>query len=82
MGISLEKYRLAWLEDMVPWFYTDQCKTLSDAIETPIATGEDIYLLKGGFKPLLDNHAVDIIQPDLATAGGLLETKRIGDYAE
>ena len=82
LGRSLEKYRLAWLEDMVPWFYTDQCKTLSDAIETPIATGEDIYMLKGGFKPLLDNHAVDIIQPDLATAGGLLETKRIGDYAE
>jgi len=81
-GRAMEKYRLAWLEDMVPWFYTDQCKTLSDAIETPIATGEDIYMLKGGFKPLLDARAVDIIQPDLGTSGGLLETKRIGDYAE
>ncbi len=81
-GRAMEKYRLAWLEDMVPWFYTDQCKTLSDAIETPVATGEDIYMLKGGFKPLLDLHAVDIIQPDLGTSGGLLETKRIGDYAE
>ncbi len=82
LGRAMERYRLAWLEDMVPWFYTDQCKTLSDAIETPIATGEDIYMLKGGFKPLLDLHAVDIIQPDLGTSGGLLETKRIGDYAE
>jgi len=81
-GKRMDKYRLAWLEDMVPWFYTDQCKTLSDALETPIATGEDIYMLKGGFKPLLDAHAVDIIQPDLGTSGGLLETKRIGDYAE
>jgi L-alanine-DL-glutamate epimerase-like enolase superfamily enzyme len=81
-GRAMEKFRLAWMEDMVPWFYTDQCKTLSDALETPIATGEDIYMLKGGFKPLLDAHAVDIIQPDLATSGGLLETKRIGDYAE
>jgi L-alanine-DL-glutamate epimerase-like enolase superfamily enzyme len=50
-------------------------------METPVATGEDIYLLKG-FKPLIDIHAVDIIHPDLATSGGLLETKRIGDYAE
>jgi L-alanine-DL-glutamate epimerase-like enolase superfamily enzyme len=25
---------------------------------------------------------VDIVQPDLATSGGLLETKLIGDYAE
>jgi len=81
-GKAMDKFRLAWLEDMVPWFYTDQCKTLSDALETPIATGEDIYMLKGGFKPLLDARAVDVIQPDLGTSGGLLETKRIGDYAE
>jgi len=81
-GRAMEKYRLAWLEDMVPWFYTEQNKTLSDSIDTPIATGEDIYMLKGGFKPLLDVRAVDIIQPDLGTSGGLLETKRIGDYAE
>jgi len=79
---TMEKYRLAWVEDMVPWFYTDQWKIVSDAIETPTCTGEDIYMLKGGFKPLLDARAVDIIQPDLGTSGGLLETKRIGDYAE
>jgi L-alanine-DL-glutamate epimerase-like enolase superfamily enzyme len=81
-GRAMDKYRLAWLEDMVPWFNTDQWKTVSDALETPTCTGEDIYMLKGGFKPLLDAHAVDIIQPDLGTSGGLLETKRIGDYAE
>jgi L-alanine-DL-glutamate epimerase-like enolase superfamily enzyme len=74
---EMEKYRLAWVEDMVPWFYTDQWKTVSDAIETPTCTGEDIYMLKGGFKPLLDARAVDIIQPDLGTSGGLLETKRL-----
>jgi L-alanine-DL-glutamate epimerase-like enolase superfamily enzyme len=82
LGRELEKYRLAWLEDMVPWFYTDQWKTVSDALETPTCTGEDIYMLRNGFKPLLDARAVDIIQPDLGTSGGLLETKRIGDYAE
>ncbi|HEY8969057.1 MAG TPA: enolase C-terminal domain-like protein, partial [Puia sp.] len=46
-----------------------------------VLTGEDIYLLSG-FKPLIDAGAVDIVHPDLATAGGILETKRIGDYAE
>ena len=81
MGKALEKYRLAWLEDIVSWELTDQWKTMSDALETPLLTGEDIYLLKN-FKPLIDIHAVDIIHPDLATSGGLLETKRIGDYAE
>ncbi len=81
-GRAMEKYRLAWLEDMVPWFDIEHNKELSNALETPIITGEDIYCLRGGFKPLIDAHAVDIIHPDLGTSGGLLETKRIGDYAE
>jgi L-alanine-DL-glutamate epimerase-like enolase superfamily enzyme len=81
LGKALDKYRLAWMEDIVSWELTDQWKTLSDALETPMLTGEDIYLLNY-FKPLIDIHAVDIVQPDLATAGGILETKKIGDYAE
>jgi len=81
LGRALEKYRLAWMEDIVSWELTDQWKTMSDALETPLLTGEDIYLLKN-FKPLIDIHAVDIIHPDISTSGGLLETKRIGDYAE
>ena len=81
LGKALDKYRLAWLEDMVPWQYTEQHKTITDSLETPTLTGEDIFLLEY-FKPLIDNHAVDIIHPDLASSGGLLETKRIGDYAE
>ena len=81
LGKALDKYRLAWLEDMVPWQLTEQHKTITEALETPTLTGEDIFLLEN-FKPLIDNHAVDIIHPDLASSGGLLETKRIGDYAE
>jgi L-alanine-DL-glutamate epimerase-like enolase superfamily enzyme len=81
LGKAMEKFRLAWFEDMVPWTYTEQWKTISDALETPTTTGEDIYLLKD-FKPLIHARAVDIIHPDLASSGGLLETKRIGDYAE
>ena len=82
LGKAFEKYRLAWMEDLVPWFYPDQLKAISDAIETPVLTGEDIFLLAPGFKNLIDQRAVDIVQPDLVSAGGLLETKKIGDYAE
>jgi L-alanine-DL-glutamate epimerase-like enolase superfamily enzyme len=81
LGRALEKYRMAWLEDIVPWDYPEEWKTITDAIETPTNTGEDAFLLKD-FKPLIDIHATDIIHPDLASSGGLLETKRIGDYAE
>jgi L-alanine-DL-glutamate epimerase-like enolase superfamily enzyme len=66
---------------MVPWQYTEQWRTITEAIETPTTTGEDIHYLDN-FKPLIHNRSVDIIHPDLASSGGLLETKRIGDYAE
>jgi L-alanine-DL-glutamate epimerase-like enolase superfamily enzyme len=82
---AVEPYRLAWLEDTVPWFYHDKLKALKEASTTPICTGEDIYMLGGmlgGFKPLIDAQCVDIIHPDLVSAGGILETKKIGDYAE
>jgi L-alanine-DL-glutamate epimerase-like enolase superfamily enzyme len=81
----VEPYRLAWLEDTVPWFYHDRLKALKEASTTPICTGEDIYMLGGmlgGFKSLIDAQCLDIIHPDLVSAGGILETKKIGDYAE
>lgn len=81
LGKVLEKYRLAWMEDIIPWQMTSDWKTITEALDTPTCTGEDIFLLHD-FKPLIDAHSVDIIHPDLATSGGLLETKRIGDYAE
>ena len=81
LGNALEKYQLAWLEDMVPWFYTEKWKEITNAINTPTLTGEDIYG-KEEFRKLCDEHAVDMVHPDLASAGGILETKLIGDYAE
>jgi len=81
LGKALERYNLAWLEDMIPWQYTDLLKKISDAVDIPLLTGEDIYL-KEGFMELCRTHAVDIIQPDLATSGGILETKKIGDMAQ
>lgn len=85
IGRAVEKYRLAWLEDMIPWYNTEQIKEIKTALETPICTGEDIYMLNsslGGFKKMIDEQAVDIIHPDLVSAGGILETKKITDYAE
>jgi L-alanine-DL-glutamate epimerase-like enolase superfamily enzyme len=81
LGRALVPYQLAWLEDLVPWNYTDLWKQITSAVDVPTLTGEDIYL-KEEFIKLIDAHAVDLVHPDLATAGGILETKKIGDYAE
>jgi L-alanine-DL-glutamate epimerase-like enolase superfamily enzyme len=81
LGRALERYNLAWLEDMIPWQYTELWKHITDSINLPTLTGEDIYL-KEDFIQLSRNHAVRIVHPDLATAGGILETKKIGDAAQ
>ena len=78
LGKALERYNMAWLEDMIPWQYTDLWKKITDAVDIPTLTGEDIYL-KEGFLELAKNHAVDMLHPDLATSGGILETHKIGD---
>lgn len=81
MGKALQPFSLAWLEDLIPWQYVDLWKRITDAIDLPTCTGEDIYL-KEGFADLCRNRAVDVIHPDLASSGGILETKKIGDLAQ
>ncbi|MDZ7371729.1 MAG: mandelate racemase/muconate lactonizing enzyme family protein [candidate division KSB1 bacterium] len=77
---ALDQFNFAWYEDMIPWQFTDQYVKLRQSCKTPILTGEDIYL-KEGFMDLFEKKAIAICHPDLATAGGLLETKKIGDLA-
>lgn len=80
LGNALEEFDLAWLEDMLPDTEWRGLREITSAIRTPTMNGEGLYLLDA-FRPLIDNRAVRIVQPDLATAGGLRETKRIADAA-
>jgi gluconate/galactonate dehydratase len=77
----VEKYNLAWAEDMIPWQLTEQYIRLRNATTVPICTGEDIYL-KENFRPLMEKGGVSIIHPDVLTSGGILENKKIGDMAQ
>ena len=77
----LDKFNLAWYEDMLPWQMTDEYLRLANASTTPICTGEDIYL-KENFIPLLASGGVSVIHPDLLSSGGILENKKIGDLAQ
>ena len=81
LGQALDPFSLAWYEDMIPWQLTDQWLRLKNSVLTPVCTGEDVYL-KEGFMPLLKANAVSVIHPDLATSGGIMETKKIGDLAQ
>jgi L-alanine-DL-glutamate epimerase-like enolase superfamily enzyme len=81
VGKALDQFSLAWYEDLIPWQFADQYQRLSEAVDTPICTGEDIYL-KEGFQDLFERRAIAVAHPDLASSGGILETKKIGDAAQ
>ena len=81
LGKALDQFSLAWYEDMIPWQFPDQWKRLADAVDTPVCTGEDIYL-KEDFRALFDQRAIAVAHPDLASSGGILETKKICDMAQ
>ncbi len=81
LGNALEPVGLGWMEDILPWWDVEGNKQITDAINVPTNNGESIYLWDG-FRELIEQRAVDIIHPDLLTSGGMLETKKIADYAE
>ena len=81
LGKALEKYDLAWMEDPVSRFDIPGHKKIADALLTPIAAGEDLYL-RDGFREAIRTRAYDILHPDLLSSGGLMETKRIADDGE
>jgi L-alanine-DL-glutamate epimerase-like enolase superfamily enzyme len=81
LGEAWEPYHLAWIEDPMPWWDVEGHKRVADALRTPIAAGEELYLWDG-FREFIEKRAVDILHPDLLTSGGMLETKKIADYGE
>ncbi|PSL03641.1 L-alanine-DL-glutamate epimerase-like enolase superfamily enzyme [Haloactinopolyspora alba] len=76
-----QEFHLAYQEDLVPWFYHDDWRQITESVNVPTMTGEDMYGFDA-FQKIIDDGMVELIHPDPATAGGILETKRIGDYAE
>ena len=77
----MEPYNLAWMEDMIPWIYTDQYVRLRNSTTVPVCTGEDIYL-KEPFEHLIKAGGVSVVHPDILTCGGALELRKIADIAD
>jgi hypothetical protein len=84
MARTYEKFNPAWVEDLFNagsvWYWQGY-KAVREATTAKILTGEDGFGLEECFKALIDNKAVDIVQPDPGTSGQCRETKRIADYA-
>lgn len=78
---ELEPYKLLFVEEPVLCENEEVFQELRRHTVIPIATGERNYT-RWGFKNMLAGGGVDIIQPDLSHAGGLLECKKIAAMAE
>ena len=77
---GLESLNLLWLEDPIPPENIDVMAMVTRSTSLPICTGENFYTAHG-FRDLIEKQASDIISPDLAKSGGLLEGRKIADLA-
>ena len=70
-----------WMEDPLPIGYNEQWVKLTEQSPVPILCGENLYG-RQDFRPFIVNQGVNMIEIDVAMAGGLLEAKKIADLAE
>jgi L-alanine-DL-glutamate epimerase-like enolase superfamily enzyme len=78
---AFEPLNLWFFEDPTPPENADALARITAATKLPVATGENLDN-RQQFRPFIEKQACDIIQPDPQRCGGLLETKRIADYAD
>jgi L-alanine-DL-glutamate epimerase-like enolase superfamily enzyme len=76
----LEKYNIAWMEDLAPWHQTNHLKKFAENSCVPLCTGEDIYLAENFEKVM--QAGVNVIHPDMLTIGGFMEMKKVGALCE
>ena len=77
----LEPLGLLFIEEPLLSENPEGLAQIAALTSTPIALGERLYS-RWDFKPFFELGAVDIIQPDLSHAGGLLECRKIAAMAE
>lgn len=77
---AVEPINPMFFEDPLSVPFSEGWMSLRRSTRVRILTGEKLELVRG-FRPFLDAGAVDIVQPDLAFAGGLTGTRKIADYA-
>lgn len=80
LSLAIEKYDISWFEEPISPDLYHSYHMLREKTSIPIAGGECEYLCSG-FLKLFQDDCVDIVQPDICSAGGLTEVKRIASLA-
>lgn len=76
VGRLLEQYKYAYFEEPVMFDHYDEIKQVADALNIPIANGEQDYSFHS-FRWLIANDGLEIVQPDNFYFGGLIRSMRV-----
>jgi L-alanine-DL-glutamate epimerase-like enolase superfamily enzyme len=81
VGRLLEEYRFEFFEEPVPFDWYEETKEVADALKIPVAGGEQEYSLHG-FRWLIANDGLQIVQPDYFYFGGMIRAMKVALMAE
>ena len=76
VGRLLEEYRFEFFEEPVPFDWYEETKKVADALKIPVAGGEQEYSLHG-FRWLIANDGLQIVQPDFFYFGGMIRSRKV-----
>ena len=75
-GKLLEEYNYQFFEEPVPFDWYEETKQVADALTIPVAGGEQEYSLHG-FRWLIANKGLQIVQPDVYYFGGMIRAMKV-----
>lgn len=76
VGRLLEEYHYEFFEEPVPFDWYEETRQVADKLHIPVAGGEQEYSLHG-FRWLIANNALSIVQPDTFYFGGMIRSMRV-----
>jgi L-alanine-DL-glutamate epimerase-like enolase superfamily enzyme len=80
VGRLLEEYRYRYFEEPVMFDHIEEIKQVADALTIPIANGEQDYSFYG-FRWLIANDGLEIVQPDNYYFGGMIRSMKVARMA-
>jgi L-alanine-DL-glutamate epimerase-like enolase superfamily enzyme len=81
VGRLLEEYRYGFFEEPVMFDWYEETKQVAEALALPIAGGEQEYSLHG-FRWLIANDGLQIVQPDTYYFGGMIRSMQVARMAK
>ena len=76
VGKLLEEYNYQFFEEPVPFDWYEETKQVADGLSIPVAGGEQEYSLHG-FRWLIANDGLQIVQPDVYYFGGMIRAMKV-----